>query len=207
MKNIMFLLAIFLLSGTAYAESFQPGTHYRPLVTPVATSTGDDKIEVVEVFWYGCPHCYSLEPTVEKWLENKPDNVEFVLIPGVLGKRWELDARVYYAAEVLGVLDKIHKPYFDAIHLEKRRMRNKEQVADFFVDLGVDKEAFLKTFDSFAVETKLRRSQQLVKRYKIRGVPAVIVNGKYEVTGSSAGSAEKIFEIVDYLVAQEEQAG
>ncbi len=207
MKNIMCVLVAFLLlSGTAYAEGFQAGTHYRPLVTPVSTTTDKDKVELVEVFWYGCPHCYALEPTVEKWLEHKSDNVEFVLIPGVLGKRWELDARVYYTAETLGVLDKTHKPYFDAIHLEKRRMRNKEQVADFFADLGVDKEAFLKAFDSFGVETKLRRSQQLVKRYKIRGVPAVIVNGKYEVTGSSAGSGEKIFEIVDYLVA-EEQAG
>ena len=200
--RVLLTLGLLWCSGV-YAQEFQAGTHYRTLATAVPTSTSD-KVEVVEVFWYGCPHCYALEPTVLKWLENKPDNVEFVLIPGVLGKRWELDARVYYTAETLGVLDKTHQAYFDELHVKKNRMSNKEQVADFFAGLGVDRDAFLKTFDSFGVETKLRRSQQLVKRYKIRGVPAIIVNGKYEVS-SQAGPPDKMFEVVDYLVEKEAQ--
>ncbi len=183
-------------------SSFQEGVHYQRLATPVPTATGD-KIEVVELFWYGCGHCYSLEPVITAWLEKKPANVEFVRIPAVLGRNWEPHARAYYAAQVLGVADKVHKPLMDAIHAQKRTIFNEEQLAAFFAEQGVDKEAFLKAYKSFEVETKLRRSLQLVQRYGIDGVPAVIVNGKFVTNGTLAGSTAKIFEVVDYLLAKE----
>jgi thiol:disulfide interchange protein DsbA len=186
----------------ANAEEFQEGKHYLRLANPVPTSTTEGKSEVVEIFWYGCPHCYKLEPKIEQWLENKPDNVEFVRIPAVLGRNWELGARAFFTADALGVLDTTHAKLFDAIH--GGTINNKEQLAEFFAEQGVDKEAFSKAYDSFSVETKLKRSQQLVRRYRIDGVPTIIVNGKYVVTVSSAGSSAQVFDIVDYLLTKEE---
>jgi thiol:disulfide interchange protein DsbA len=201
-------LALFWLPCVGFAEDTVPyreGTHYQRLLTPAPTSTGD-KIEVVEVFWYGCSHCYHLEPTVETWLAHKPEKVEFMRVPAVFGRNWEPHARAFYTAQVLGVLPKIHKPLYDAIHASKRPLSNEAQLAEFFAEQGVDKELFVKTYQSFDVETRLRRSQQLVQKYGIDGVPAVIVNGKYLTNGSLAGSPSKIFEIVDYLLSKESKS-
>lgn len=198
----LLLFALICLPLVLQAATFQEGRHYQRLPNPIPTST-DDKVEVVEIFWYGCPHCFHLEPVVSKWLENKPNNVEFVRIPAVLGSSWELGARAFYVAESLGILDQIHTPLFDAIHVQKKPMRTVDDLAAFFAEHGVDRATFDKTFNSFDVETKLRRSQDLVRRYRVDGVPTVIVNGKYMTTGTMAGSSEGIFEVVDYLVAQE----
>ena len=205
--TLAFLLMVLAgLSLFANAEEFQEGKDYLRLANPVPISNTEGKSEVVELFWYGCPHCYNLEPRIEQWVENKPDNVEFVRIPAVLGRSWELGARAFFTADELGVLDTTHAKLFDAIHGEKRTINNKEQLAEFFAEQGVDKEAFSKAYDSFSVETKLKRSQQLVKRYRIDGVPAIIVNGKYMVTVSSAGSSARVFDVVDYLLAKEEDS-
>jgi thiol:disulfide interchange protein DsbA len=204
-KLICFSMMLLWLPCAAMAEAFQEGKDYLRLASPVPTAT-PNKVEVLELFWYGCPHCYSLESEVNRWLSRKPQNVEFVRLPAVLGRHWELGARTYFTAETLGVLDKVHEPFFRAIHERRRTFANKEQLAGFFAEQGVDEKAFLEAFDSFAVETKLRRSQELVRRYRVDGVPAVIINGKYIITTSSAGSAAKVFEIVDFLVGKEEAA-
>lgn len=201
--GLALLLSGLLFNFAAAASSFEEGIHYRRLSTPVPTSS-TDKVEVVEAFWYGCGHCYSLEPALEKWVADQPDNIAFVRLPAVLGSSWEPHARAYYTAEVLGVLDKIHQPLLDAIHAEDRRIANEKQLAEFFAEHGVDKETFRKTYDSFAVETRLRRSQELVKRYKLRAVPTIIVNGKYITNSTMAGSGQKLFEVMNYLVAKEE---
>jgi thiol:disulfide interchange protein DsbA len=181
---------------------FKEGTHYQRLATPVPTATGD-RIEVVEAFWYGCPHCHHLEPIVEAWLKTKPAHVEFVRIPAVLGRQWEPLARAYYAAETLGVLDRVHKPLFVAVQARKPPLNDAEQLADFFASQGIDRQAFLQTYRSFGVETRLQRSKDLIRRYGITGVPAVIINGKFVINAESAGSPEKIFEVVDYLASKE----
>jgi thiol:disulfide interchange protein DsbA len=207
------LVGLFAVLGLAWAvvgsgteTEFQEGVHFQPLPSVVPTSA-PDKVEVVELFWYGCPHCYSMEPTVDAWLGRKPDNIAFVRLPAVFGRTWEPHARAFYAAEVLGVLERIHKPLMDAMHKDKRPLNNDQQLADFFAEQGVDKDAFLKALRSFDVETRLQRSQQLVRRYGITGVPAIVINGKYWTNGSMAGTYEKLFEIVDYLVARESKAG
>ncbi|MEZ5582087.1 MAG: thiol:disulfide interchange protein DsbA/DsbL [Candidatus Competibacteraceae bacterium] len=204
-RLIKSLIVFFCMSwAIAGAETaFQEGTHYQKFPAPIPATEAKDKVEVVEVFWYGCPHCYSLEPVIEQWLSNKPDNVEFLRIPAVFGRTWEIHARTFYAAEALGVEAQIHKPLMDAIHTEKRPLNTEQQLADFFAEQGVDKDAFLKAFRSFDVETRLKRSQQLVRRYRINGVPAVIINGEFWTNATMAGSHEKIFEVVDHLVAQE----
>jgi thiol:disulfide interchange protein DsbA len=206
-KRIFFYGFIYLLSwlllsvGTAQPQ-FEEGTHYQRIDTQVPTSS-DDTVEVVEAFWYGCGHCYNLEPAIETWVANKPENVAFTRLPTVLGRSWEPHARAYHTAEVLGVLDKIHEPLLEAIHSEKRRLSNEDQLAEFFAEQGVDKETFRKAYRSFAVETRLKRSQDLVKRYRIRSVPTIVVNGKYVTDTSMAGSEQQLFEVVNYLVGKE----
>ncbi len=181
------------------APPFQEGKDYIRLSSPVPTSA-PGKIEVVELFWYGCPHCFELEPTVREWLKHKPDNVAFVRIPVSFGANWEPGARAYYAAEALGVLDQIHQPLFDAIHREKRKLSSEDELAAFFAEHGVDQDAFRKAYNSFQTETQLRRGNQLAQRYGVRGVPAVIVNGKYDVR------SPRMFEVVDFLIVQEAAA-
>ena len=206
-SRVVYLLLTLLLTGWmvgASAQNYQEGKDYLKLGQPVPTTTGD-KVEVVEVFWYGCPHCYALEPEIEKWLENKPEAAEFVRIPGVLNPRWELDARVFYALKALEKENELHRTYMDAIHEQGRQMGSPERIADFMAEQGVDRQKFLNAMKSFTTETQLRQSQQKTRLYRLRGVPALVVNGKYVVSGSTAGTAERMFDIIDYLVEQEKQ--
>ncbi len=206
MKRLALLALTLLIPALSFAQArFIPGQDYRVLEQPVATST-TDKVEVVELFWYGCPHCYALEPNIEQWLESKPDNVEFVRIPAIFGQNWALDARVFLTAQTMGILETTHRPYFDEIHKNRNRMRTPEQVADFMATLGIDRDEFLKAFNSFAVETKVKQTQDLVRRYGAQGVPVLLVNGKFEVSGTLAGSTDRMIEILEALIAQEQGA-
>ncbi len=207
MKRVAIFLAFFGLSfggffGAAHAEEFQEGVHYERIVPAVPTSTGD-KVEVLEVFWYGCPHCYRFEPYVERWLKKKPAEAEFVRMPGVLRPQWELDGRAFYTEELLGVLDKLHRPLFDAIHQQHRPLNSEDALMGFFAEHGVSKDDFRKTFNSFAVETKIRRARSMAQRYGISGVPAIIVNGKYRVNAETAGSNANMLKVIDFLVKKE----
>jgi thiol:disulfide interchange protein DsbA len=206
MKSVTtLLLALFfvvLLPGSAQAKEYQEGKDYELLSPQQPTSTGD-KIEVVELFWYGCPHCFELEPDVQAWLKHKPEDVELVRMPAVLGQRWELLAQAYYTAELLGITDRIHPALFEAIHEKHMKIDDEAALQAFFVDQGVSAEDFKKTFNSFAVAVKMNNSRQMTRRYKITGVPTVIVNGKYSTGAKLAGSNQAVFEVVDYLVEQE----
>ena len=207
MSGLLLLLAPLFVAFAADSPEFKEGVHYQRIPTPVPTSTGD-KIEVAEIFWYGCPHCYALEPTVTEWLKRKPDNVVFIQLPATLGRKpGEAHARAFYTAETLGILDQINKRIMAAMHVEKRRVDSEDQLAAFFVEQGVSEEDFRNTYNSFVVETKFRRSQDLIKRYQVNGVPAIVVNGKYLTNASMAGSQEQLFEVVDFLVQQEAKAG
>ncbi len=196
------LLALISLPILSLAEDFKEGIHYERVLPAQPTSTGD-KVEVVEMFWYGCPHCNALEPYVERWLARKPAAAEFVRIPAVFNPSWEIAARAYYTAEVLGVLDKTHKAMFDAIHGQKRNLNTEAEIMAFFTEHGVNNADFTRVFHSFAVEAKVRRATDLSQRYGIRGVPALIVNGKYRTSGQLAGNSANIFKVVNYLVEQE----
>lgn len=199
------LIALLLpvsVASAALAKDYTEGTEYLRLATPQPTST-QDKIEVVELFWYGCPHCYHLESHLEKWLANKPEDVEFIRIPAVLGKNWELLTKGYYVAELLGVLDKTHSALFKALHVKRQKIRDVATLQAFFAEQGVEKEEFTKTFNSFAVAVKLNNARMMTKRYAVTGVPTLIVNGKFSTSGSRAGGNSQIIKVVDYLVAQE----
>jgi thiol:disulfide interchange protein DsbA len=199
------LLALVLpcfIATAAMAEGYQQGKEYLVLASPQPTSTGD-RIEVVELFWYGCPHCYRLEPLIGEWQASKPDDVEFIRMPAVLGPNWELYGKAYYTAELLGVMDKIHLALFEALHKDRKKLRDEAAVQAFFVEQGVSAEDFKNTFNSFAVNVKLNNAKQMTKRYAITGVPTVIINGKYSTSASQAGSNQNIVKVMDFLIEQE----
>ncbi len=173
------------------------------MINPPQPTTSKDKIEVVELFWYGCPHCFTLEPYVERWLKRKPENVKFVRMPGVFRPSWEIHGRAYYTAEVLGVVDKVHKPMFEAIHEQKRSLSDEASIMALFKANGVSEKDFKRVFRSFAVETKLRRAKDMGQRYGVRGVPALIINGKYRTGVTESGGNAKVFKVVNDLVKME----
>jgi len=204
-RGVLVLFLPFFMVATACAEPYKEGEQYKALAQPQATASAD-KIEVVELFWYGCPHCYRLEPVIGNWLKNKPDDVEFVRMPAIVGPPWELLAKAYYTAEFLGVMDTVHYALFDAIHKDKKKVVDEAAVQAIFEAQGVSAEDFRNTFNSFAVAVKVNNAKMMTKRYAISGVPTIIINGKYNTSGSLAGSNENILKVVDYLVEQERQS-
>lgn len=191
------------LIGVAQAQPllYQEGQHYQRLPKPLQVS--DSPQEVVEMFSYRCPHCFSFEPIVERWLQTKPDNVAFVRIPVGFGRAsWELMARTYYAAQELGVADQMDHPLFDAIHVQRKPLATPEEIAEVFAEQGVSADDFLAAFKSFAVETKMRRGVDIQRRFQVRGVPMLVVNGEFVVTGESAGSSQSMFDVANFLLSQ-----
>lgn len=204
-RHICALAFALLLALPALAQQYTAGTNYRELREQLPTA-GDDpeKIEVIEFFWYGCPHCYALEPYVEDWLHKGiPDNVNFVRVPAALNKSWENHARAYYVAQQLDVLDQIHEPLFDAIHQQGQRLSNEDQLRAFFESKGVSAEDFDRAWNSYPVETNLRRAALLARTAGISGVPSMIVAGRYEISARMAGGNQQMLDVVDYLVDQE----
>lgn len=206
LRKFLFFVVIALVATALHAAEgkWEEGRHYQKLSTPVGTQS--DKIEVAEVFWYGCPHCYSLKPLIESWEKDLPEDVELVYLPAAMNASWAEHARAFYVAEALGVLDTLHDAIFDKLNADPRALSNKESLADFFVEHGVEREKFNKAYDSFGVNAKLERSQSIVRGARLMGVPALIVNGKYTVTASMAGSHERMLEVADYLIEQEREA-
>lgn len=196
-----------LLSNFAVA-SIDEGIEYKK-VSPAQPTITKNKVEVVEFFWYGCPHCFHFEPQLKEWLAKKPDNVVFYRIPAVFNPTWALHARAFYSAKSLGLFNDgktdFHVAFFDEIHKHKKRLRNKKTLQTFFAKFGVSAEDFNDTFDSFAVNTKVNRAKVLSKRYKLDGVPTLIVNGKYRTDGPMAGGRKGMLKVLDFLVRKESQ--
>lgn len=163
------------------------------------------KVEVIEFFWYGCPHCFRFDSYLDEWLKRKPAYVVFKRQPVIFGRNWAPQARAYFAAEVLGVVDKIHKDFFDAMHVDKRPMASEEELAEFFAAHGVDRQTFKNAFQSFAVDMKMRQAEAIGADYGITGVPALVVNGKYAITGQTAKSYANMIEVLQTLVERERQ--
>jgi thiol:disulfide interchange protein DsbA len=169
------------------------------LKPPVPVENGG-KIEVIEFFWYGCIHCYNLEPQIEAWLKTLPKDVEFRRVPTVFNERWALDASIFYALEAMGLLDKLHRPLFDAIHKERLRTDNEQALGEWLTKHGVDAKKFMDTLQSFGVRSKTRRAVQLTLAYKIDGTPAMAVHGRYTVSAQA-----KMMQVVDSLVERVRQ--
>lgn len=194
------------VTGTVSAQSWEEGVHYRKLDTPVRTAS-ESGVEVAEVFWYGCPHCYNFKPLAEAWEADAPDYVNYVRIPAALGQSWEPHARAFYALESMGELEKAHDALFDALAGERRPLNDGESLADFVAGHGVDPEEFLKNYNSFGVNAKMQQAQAKIRGARVTGTPTMLVDGKYTVTASMAGGHEAVLKVVDYLVEKENSAG
>jgi thiol:disulfide interchange protein DsbA len=191
MKKIAAFLAAALIASPLAAGA---QGQYVELKPPVAVDS-KNKIEVLEFFWYGCIHCYNLEPALEAWLKTLPKDVEFRRVPAVFNERWGLDASIYYAMEALGLVDKLHRPLFDAIHKNRLRTDNQQEFSEWLTKQGVDAKKFIQTVQSFGVRSKARRAVQLTVDYKIDGTPAMAVHGRYTVPAQP-----DMFKVVDGLV-------
>lgn len=193
------LLATVILAFAAVAA--QAEENYTVLANP-GTVAKPGMIEVREFFWYGCSHCYKLEPHLIKWLQTKPADVVYVRTPAALNPMWETNARGYYTAEALGIVEKSHAALFQAIHVGKQQLFDMESLARFYAGFGADPKNFAGLYNSFAVSGKVGQSKALAQRYQLDGVPAVVVNGKYLVKGES----EKVIATLNELIVKERAA-
>ncbi len=188
----------------ATSERFKEGTNYRKVVPAQPTAVAPGKVEVVEVFWYGCGHCFALDPAIETWRnKGKAQYVEFVRIPAMWNETTRLHARLFYTAEALGKLDALHSLIFREIHVNGDQLNTIPAMTAFFKKQGVSSDDFQKAFSSFAVESKLQRADFLNRRYHITSVPTFVVNGKYTTDVSSAGGEPQLFGVIDELTAHE----
>ncbi len=194
-------LALTLLSGTAFSAEIREGKEYARLPQPQPTDA-KDKVEVIEFFWYGCPHCYEFEPTLKTWIKTLPPDVAFRRVPADFG-RWTGGAKLFYAIEALGEQERLHKDLFDAIHGNERLNFNSvTAVADWVAKKGVDKKKFTDAYNSFSVQSNVSRAQQLTRAYALTGVPAVIVGGKYMTNNGMTKGFEAMPTVLNQLVAK-----
>jgi protein dithiol oxidoreductase (disulfide-forming) len=182
----------------ALPAAAQPKYSYSEL-KPALQVESEGKIEVLEFFWYGCIHCYNLEPMVEKWEKTLPKDVQFRRVPAVFNDRWAIDASIFYALEAMGLLEKLHRPLFDAIHKERLRTDVQKDFMEWLQKQGVDTKKFTETMKSFGVQSKMRRAAQMTALYKIDGTPAMAVHGRYTVSTDQGKTQNGMFETVNYL--------
>jgi len=192
-------------SSFAQIERFVAGTHYTELAAP-ANTYDSSKIEVLEVFWYGCSHCFRFEPLIANWEATMPADVDFGRFPAMWNGLMEVHAQVYYTAEAMDALDIVHEHVFNAINIEGNRLQNEGQIGALFAKYGINEDEFAKSFNSFSVRTKVNQAKQRMQAYEIRSTPNMIVNGKYLVTtGQSVLTQADMLEVVDFLVEKERQ--
>ena len=190
--------------NTPVSEHFKEGANYRKVVPAQPTNVAPGKVEVVEFFWYGCGHCFKLDPAIEAWRgKGKPPYVEFARVPAMWNDTLRMHARLYYTAEALGKVDELHSTIFRQIHVNNDPLSTVEQMTAFFKKHGVSPEEFQKTFASFAVESKLQRADFLNRRFGIDSVPQVAVNGKYLTDQGKAGGEPELFQLIQELAAHE----
>ena len=199
-RSIAAVLFSVLLTGLVWAAD--EGIEYTTIEKPLPTNTGD-KIEVLELFWYSCPHCYHLEPSMETWKKTKPENVAFEYLPAVFNQRTAPYARAFYSAKSIGEFDKFHMPLFRALHDQKRKIFSDDQLIAFAAEQGIDEEKFRAAMTSFEVDMAVRRAADLSRRSGADGVPALVINGKYLTSPSQVGSSEKMIVVLNGLIAEE----
>ena len=197
---------VFLAVATSAQANDANTQPYKVLPQPVPV-LADGKIHVEEAFWYGCPHCFSLEDYVSPWKKNLASDVSFTGVPAMFGRAWVAHAQLYYVADSLNVLDKAHSAIFRAVNVDRVQLLSREDQRAFLVaKTGVTAEAFDKAYDSFTVKSRMKQGDQRIRAFGINGVPAIIVQGKYVVDAASAGGQHNITKVVDHLIAIEREA-
>lgn len=201
---LMALVALPLMALSALAEEWVEGEHY-DVITP-ALRGKSDKIEVTEFFWYGCTHCYSFEPQIAQWKKSLDDDVVVVGSPAMWNALMEVHAKAFYAAQVLGVLDKVHMPLFQAINVDRKRLDSEDELAALFVANGVAREDFQSAFNSFGVGSQVRQANSRARSARITGTPAMMVAGKYRISTRKAGSQANMLKLATFLIEKERAA-
>jgi thiol:disulfide interchange protein DsbA len=201
MRQRLFSFFLATLIALPLLAAAQQPVQYGEISPPQPVEAKLGKVEVVEFFWYGCPHCYNLEPYIESWLKKLPPDVEFRRIPAVFNQRWAHDAAIFYTLEAMGLLDKLHRPLFDAIHKDHLRTDSQAAMAEWLQKHGVDDKKFMDTMKSFGVQSKTRRATQQTVAYKIDGTPAMAVQGRYTVSADQGRTQQGMLQAVDALVA------
>lgn len=211
MKRRLFstaMLSVTTLMGTASAwaqQAFRSGKDYITLERPVATEAGSGKIEVLEFFWYSCPHCNQFEPAFEQWVKNAPKDVVVRRVPVAFRDDFVPQQRLYYTLEAMNLVEKMHIRVFTAIHGEKLMLNSDAAVLAWAEKQGIDKAKFAETYKSFGVATKAKRAIQLQNDFKIEGVPSLGVAGRFYIDGTLAGSMPRALQVADALIAQTRQ--
>lgn len=182
--------------------NYSEGTNYKAVRTPATPAPGSKKIIVEEFFWYGCGHCYAFEPMLETWLKTKAADVEFVRVPNTLGRPvGMIHSKTFYTEEALNLLDKGHRPFFDAIHQEHRPLETEEAIQEFFTDkLGVMPDVFNSTFNGFTVDARARRAEELARQYGVASTPTLVVDGRWQINASMSQGFPEMLKVMDYLI-------
>lgn len=204
-RIVLTLVATLALQLPALANTYQEGVDYE--VLPQAGKVEvPGKLEVREFFWYGCPHCFLLEGPLAQWSQQLPDDVHFIRTPAPMNSNWVPHAHAYYVAESLGRVDEISDKLFHALHVKKEKVFNQKELARFFTQFDISEDNFNKLYNSFAVRVKVRQAEALSKNYRLRGVPALVVNGKYLVKAKAGQSPEAMLPVVEFLLNRERSA-
>lgn len=202
-KRIIFILALLPLAMCQAAdEKYKAGEHYDILPQQVRTASSD-KIEVNEVFSYTCGHCYNFQSKLHPWVDKLPADVDFQSTPVIWQPKLEPYARAYYAGKILNVLDKVHTPIFESIHLHKKSIKSEADFAAIFAAKGIDKKKFSSAFNSFGTTSMITQAKSRVRAYKVRGTPEMIINGKYRVSTTSAGGFAGMLKVAEFLIDKE----
>ncbi|OAM52003.1 disulfide bond formation protein DsbA [Methylovorus sp. MM2] len=201
MKKI--LAALMLLLSTHVMADPQAGNEYSPVAQVMPTDT-PAKIEVLEIFWYGCPHCYQFEPQLAAWVKKLPANVYFKRVPGVPRPDWAPMAKAYFTLETLGLLEKLHGPLFDAIHKQRALKPNDEAATIDWITAqsGLDRQKVKDTYNSFSTNSQVMRAVQVFRASGATGVPSLVIDGKYITSGSMANGNDEMLKTADYLIAK-----
>lgn len=198
----LLVLSLYVMPGSGAAQ-YEAGKHYVKL-PPGAQAVSGNKVEVREFFWYGCPHCYRLEPYLEAWLKKIPADVAYVRTPGV-ARRWLPHAQAFYTFEALGITEQVHKDFFDAIHKKGQELNTEDSLVQFLAAYGVDASKVRDHYNSFGVRTKVENAKRLNFTYAIASVPAITVDGRYKTDVSMAGGPQQLMALINYLVDQSRQ--
>jgi thiol:disulfide interchange protein DsbA len=205
--RIFLSIALSLICITAQAD-IHPGKEYELVSPPQAVETAK-KVEVLEIFSYTCPHCFDLEADINKWAKQLPKDVEFRRLPAIFRADWSPFAKVFYTFEAMGLTEKLHGEFFNAIHVRHIRFDNDNAIFDWVEKQGIPRKSFIDIYSSFSTQSKALRAKQLTQAYGVSGVPAVIVDGKYRTSVSNTGSHAGLLSALDQLImrARQERAG
>jgi len=190
-----------LVVRTATAQPAVPGKDFR-LLDPAQPVDDPKRIEVLEFFWYGCPHCHDLQPALHAWLKRKPSDVAFRSVPAIFRDSWVAHAQLFYSLEAMGLVDRLHAGVFRAIHEQKTDLGDLARMQAWLGRQGVDTRQFAEVYGSFGVKSRTQRSVQMSRAYGLSGTPSLVVNGRYLTSPAMTQGLERTFVVIDQLIAQ-----